>query len=472
MIKVPATEAGIPAIEELTARGVNVNVTLLFSVARYEQVIDAYLARPRATRGRRASRVDAIASVASFFVSRVDAKADALLPADSDLRGRVAIANAHRAYGRYRERFADERWRALRDAGARPQRPLWASTGTKDPAYSDVLYVEELIAPDVINTMPEATLRAFADHGEADARARARAPRAAEEILRQARATRASTSPRSPRSSSAKACSPSAPPTTSCSTASRPRPKAASWRPNVPTPSDDDFRGLTANPRTVARHARTTRQSKEPTMAITTPQSRFKHAASANGGDAVPVRADWRDPRYQAFSLLRLAFTVAPIAFGLDKFFNVLVDWPTYLAPWINDIAPGSGQDFMYVVGAIEIVAGHHRRAQAPLRRLRRRRLAGRHRHQPAHLLRLLRHRPARLRAHARRAHPRPTRVRLRPPAAARPPLSDRCERTGEALTTGLPWAWATWVHPGPGAGSGDPAPGGAVSRASALCGS
>ena len=93
-------------------------------------------------------------------------------------------------------------------------------------------------------------------------------------------------------------------------------------------------------------------------MAITTPQSRFKHTGSANGGDTVPARADWRDPRYQAFSLLRLAFTVAPIAFGLDKFFNVLVDWPTYLAPWINDIAPGTGQQFMYVVGAVEIVAG------------------------------------------------------------------------------------------------------------------
>jgi transaldolase len=166
MIKVPATEAGIPAIEELTARGVNVNITLLFSVARYEQVIDAYIAglERRAARGQ---AVDDIASVASFFVSRVDAKADELLPADSALRGRVAIANAHRAYRRYRARFADERWLALGEAGARPQRPLWASTGTKDPAYSDVLYVEELIAPGVINTMPEATLRAFADHGDA-----------------------------------------------------------------------------------------------------------------------------------------------------------------------------------------------------------------------------------------------------------------------------------------------------------------
>jgi transaldolase len=166
MIKVPATDAGIPAIEELTALGLNINVTLLFSVTRYEQVIDAYVSglERRVAAGQ---PVDAIASVASFFVSRVDAKADARLSAGSDLRGRVAIANARRAYGRFRDRFADTRWHALRDARAHPQRPLWASTGTKDPAYSDVLYVEELIAPDVINTMPEATLRAFADHGDA-----------------------------------------------------------------------------------------------------------------------------------------------------------------------------------------------------------------------------------------------------------------------------------------------------------------
>jgi transaldolase len=166
MIKVPATPAGIPAIEELTLRGVNVNVTLLFSVARYEQVIDAYVAGlERRVAGRQP--IEMIASAASFFVSRVDAEADAALPLGSDLRGSVAIANAQRAYGRYRDRFTDARWCALRDAGARPQRPLWASTGTKDPAYSDVLYVEQLIAPGVINTMPEATLRAFADHGDA-----------------------------------------------------------------------------------------------------------------------------------------------------------------------------------------------------------------------------------------------------------------------------------------------------------------
>lgn len=165
MIKVPATEAGIPAIEELTARGVNINVTLLFSLARYEQVIDAYVAGLERRR-RSGAPLDHVRSVASFFVSRVDAKVDPQLPAGSALRGRVAIANARRAYGRYRERFADARWQALREAGAQSQRPLWASTGTKDAAYSDVLYVDELVAPDAVNTMPEATLRAFADHGD------------------------------------------------------------------------------------------------------------------------------------------------------------------------------------------------------------------------------------------------------------------------------------------------------------------
>jgi transaldolase len=184
MIKVPATDAGVPAIQELTARGVNVNVTLLFSVERYEQVIDAYLAglERRVSAGQ---PVDALASVASFFVSRVDAKADAVLPPGSDLRGQVAIANARRAYVRYCERFAESRWEALRKLGAHPQRPLWASTGTKDPAYSDVLYVEQLIGPDVVNTMPERTLRAFADHGRAARTLHANDP-AAEATLRQA----------------------------------------------------------------------------------------------------------------------------------------------------------------------------------------------------------------------------------------------------------------------------------------------
>jgi transaldolase len=169
MIKVPATEAGLPAIEELTARGVNVNVTLLFSVARYEQVIDAYM-RGLERRHSASEPLEVVASVASFFVSRVDAKVDRLLPGDSDLRGRVAIANARLAYARYLDRFSgdlvDDRWSALQAAGARAQRPLWASTGTKDPALSDVLYVEGLVTPGAVNTMPEATLHAFADHGK------------------------------------------------------------------------------------------------------------------------------------------------------------------------------------------------------------------------------------------------------------------------------------------------------------------
>lgn len=164
LIKVPATAAGVPAIEELTARGVNVNVTLLFSVGRYEQVIEAYL-RGLERRVSRGEELHGLASVASFFVSRVDTKADAILSPTSPLRGRIAIANADRAYGRYLRHFCGPRWEGLEALGARPQRPLWASTGTKNPEYSDVLYVERLIAPGVINTMPDETLRRFRDHG-------------------------------------------------------------------------------------------------------------------------------------------------------------------------------------------------------------------------------------------------------------------------------------------------------------------
>jgi transaldolase len=164
MIKVPATPAGLGAIEELTAAGVNVNVTLLFARKRYDEVIEAYLSGLE-RRAARADSVNTISSVASFFVSRVDAKADEQLAQASPLRGRVAIANAKLAYQLYQHRFSDDRWNALAVKGARPQRPLWASTGTKNPAYSDVMYVEELIGPDVVNTMPDKTMRAFADHG-------------------------------------------------------------------------------------------------------------------------------------------------------------------------------------------------------------------------------------------------------------------------------------------------------------------
>ncbi|TML00706.1 MAG: bifunctional transaldolase/phosoglucose isomerase [Actinobacteria bacterium] len=164
MIKVPATKEGIPVIEELTAVGVNVNVTLLFAVERYEEAALAYQSglERRLSAGE---AVDTVASVASFFVSRVDTAVDRILPADSPLHGKVAVANARRAYRRFRDLFRGPRWETLARAGARVQRPLWASTGTKNPQYSDVLYVEELIAPDTVNTMPETTLLAFKDHG-------------------------------------------------------------------------------------------------------------------------------------------------------------------------------------------------------------------------------------------------------------------------------------------------------------------
>ena len=165
MIKVPGTEAGLRAIEELTRRGVNVNVTLVFSIERYERVIDAYLSGLRA-RLEAGEPLDSITSVASFFVSRIDTKVDPQLPKGSPLRGRVALASARLAYQRCQAMFAGAQWERLERAGARKQRPLWASTGTKNPEYSDVLYVSELIGPGVVNTMPENTLRAFADHGE------------------------------------------------------------------------------------------------------------------------------------------------------------------------------------------------------------------------------------------------------------------------------------------------------------------
>jgi transaldolase len=185
MIKVPGTEAGLVAIQELTRLGVNVNVTLLFAVGRYEEVIDAYL-RGLAARAEAGEPLGEIASVASFFLSRIDTKADAELPADSELRGRIAVANARVAYQRYLAKFSGPAWESLVRLGAKPQRPLWASTGTKDPSYSDVLYVSELVGPDVINTMPEATLRAFADHGDVSRTVDAD-PEQAEDLLASAR---------------------------------------------------------------------------------------------------------------------------------------------------------------------------------------------------------------------------------------------------------------------------------------------
>ena len=165
LIKVAATDAGMTAIQELTAQGVSVNVTLLFSVQRYEQAIAAYWAGLERRTGA-GKPIAELSSVASFFVSRVDAMVDPWLVSESPLRGRIAIANAQVAYARYLQTLETPRWRRLAEQGARPQRPLWASTGTKDPEYSDVRYVEELIAPDTISTIPMKTLLAYADHGD------------------------------------------------------------------------------------------------------------------------------------------------------------------------------------------------------------------------------------------------------------------------------------------------------------------
>ena len=164
MIKVPGTREGWPAIERLLTDGINVNITLLFSLEHYRQVAEAYLHALEARRNGRHA-IDRVASVASFFVSRVDTEVDRRLDATSDLRGKVAIANAQLAYAWFRELLDGPRWRALAAAGAKPQRLLWASTGTKDPAYSDILYVDSLIGADTINTLPPQTLQLFEDHG-------------------------------------------------------------------------------------------------------------------------------------------------------------------------------------------------------------------------------------------------------------------------------------------------------------------
>jgi transaldolase len=170
MIKIPATRAGLPAITEVIGLGISVNVTLIFSLERHREVMDAYLAglEKAAAKGLDLS---AIHSVASFFVSRVDAEIDKRLTAlGTDealaLKGRAALANARLAYEAYEQVFAGDRWTALTGTRANKQRPLWASTGVKDPAYKDTLYVDELVAPGTVNTMPEATLNATADHGE------------------------------------------------------------------------------------------------------------------------------------------------------------------------------------------------------------------------------------------------------------------------------------------------------------------
>lgn len=167
MVKIPATKAGIPAIRQTIAAGINVNVTLIFSLERYAEVMDAYLAGLE-DRAAQNLPINMIASVASFFVSRVDSKIDPKLPKDSALLGKAAIANAKLAYSAFEDVFTSSRFAALKARfSARVQRPLWASTGTKNPAYSDTVYVDNLIGPDTVNTVPPATLDAFRDHGNA-----------------------------------------------------------------------------------------------------------------------------------------------------------------------------------------------------------------------------------------------------------------------------------------------------------------
>ena len=167
MVKIPATMAGLPAIEECTAKGTAINITLIFSLERYKAVVEAYL---RGLERLVASGGDPskIASVASFFVSRVDSEADKRLAAlgKPKLQGKLAIANAKLAYQHYLEAFSGPRWEFLEGKGARKQRCLWASTSTKNPDYRDVIYVEELIGPETVNTMPLETIVAFQDHGE------------------------------------------------------------------------------------------------------------------------------------------------------------------------------------------------------------------------------------------------------------------------------------------------------------------
>ena len=170
MIKVPATQACIPAIEEIISRGINVNVTLIFGLDRYQQVMDAYIRGLQKLAQTNPSKVQDISSVASFFISRVDSEIDKQLDGlgtdDAlQLRGKAAIAQAKVAYQMFEQTFSGETWRSLAKLGAQVQRPLWASTSTKNPAYSDTMYVDELIGAHSVNTLPDATMDAFSDHG-------------------------------------------------------------------------------------------------------------------------------------------------------------------------------------------------------------------------------------------------------------------------------------------------------------------
>ncbi|NBW91743.1 MAG: transaldolase [Actinobacteria bacterium] len=170
MIKIPATEACIPAIEEVISRGINVNVTLIFGLERYQEVMDAYIRGITRLKSLNSARVQEVSSVASFFISRVDSEIDRQLDALSSenalgLRGKAAIAQAKVAYAMFEKTFGSSQWQTLAQMGAQVQRPLWASTSTKNPEYPDTIYVDQLIGPHSVNTLPDSTMEAFSDHG-------------------------------------------------------------------------------------------------------------------------------------------------------------------------------------------------------------------------------------------------------------------------------------------------------------------
>jgi transaldolase len=172
MVKIPGTAEGLPAIEHCLTEGININITLLFAVERYAEVIEAFL-RALEARAAKGEPIDRMCSVASFFVSRVDTKVDPQLDRIGDpkgIRGKTAIANAAMAYQLFERTVASDRWQKLAAKGARPQRPLWASTSTKDPKYPDIYYVEALIAPHTVDTMPPETFEAYRDHGKPEVR--------------------------------------------------------------------------------------------------------------------------------------------------------------------------------------------------------------------------------------------------------------------------------------------------------------
>ena len=264
LIKIPATPEGLPAIEETIASGIPVNVTLIFSLERHREVAEAYVrGLQRLVEG--GGDPSRIASVASFFVSRVDTEADRRLDevgGHDELKGTLAIANAKLAYVTYQEVFSGAEWEKLAAAGATPQRCLWASTSTKNPEYRDVIYVEELIGPDTVNTMPRETVEAFQDHGESSARSTATSTAPAARSRRSPRP--GSTTRTSCRRSSARASRSSRSRSASCSPTSRPSATSSWQRKRWPSPARPASRRRRLRPGAPRRRGRRTGTGRPP----------------------------------------------------------------------------------------------------------------------------------------------------------------------------------------------------------------